>query len=263
MVACMTTTADTVSELRFSHPPVRRVDLTLTFKPRAHIQTSYLASLISSWSSNLPVVDELPPKPVEPSDRTVFLSERSKWPLPFMRFSSTSGDITIAFQGNLFEISWKFSPGQNERYPGFAHLTGQLKMRFSEFQEALEKAGVELEMTGSECRYTNEMEGLSSSDLAVGILTNWQGSPDVALPDDGYVGMRIHACPDEGIHKCTTWVAVDGSVREDATLTISVERSVGEEELDLAGLREAHDELIRVFLERTPTHLHEKWGRIQ
>lgn len=258
----MTTKADKVEELRFSQPPVRRVDLTLNFKPSAHIQASYLASLVSSWSRQLPVIEELPPKPVDRSDRTVFLSESSKWPLPLMRFSSASGDISIAFQGNLFEISWKFSPGQHETYPGFAHLMGELQTRFSSFQEALTDAGVELELTGSECQYTNEIEGLSSSDLAVGILTNWQGSLDVVLPDDGYVGMRIHACPDEAIHKCTTWVAVDGSVREDATLTISVERTVGKEEVELAGLREAHDELIRVFLDRTPIHLHERWGRI-
>ncbi|MGL5828617.1 MAG: hypothetical protein ACRC0L_03485, partial [Angustibacter sp.] len=123
-------------------------------------------------------------------------------------------------------------------------------------------ASIQIKLTGAECRYENVIADLTANQLAVGLLTNWQGTPGESLPAKGYVGVRIHACGDEKNHNCSSYVAADGDTDEESIFSISVRRLVNDgNELALGGLHEAHQELLALFLSYTSSAQHDAWGR--
>lgn len=252
------------SRLRFEHPPVREVHLTLSFRPDGHIQGSHVAPLRERWGSTLPLVQERPPTPSDDDSGPTFLGLSGRWPLPYTRYHSVDEDHAVGFQADRFEVSWSFFADGHERYPGFDRLVGVLQEKFDEFCEVLKDAGISLALTGSECRYKNEIDGLSGPDLAVGVLTGWTGRTWDKLPAGGYLGVRLHACPDEEKHRCSSLVGVDSDGDDVPSLTIIVTRSSdGDEDDKLAGLYDAHEELNGIFVKYTPEYLHRKWGRIE
>lgn len=255
--------SDLQESLRLVKPPVRLVRLTVRFDATGLLQASHVASLRGRWRNDYPEVLERVPTPSPASPSLMQMSgDSSAWPIAHTTYLSKDSGQEISFQGDFLEIAWTFSEGED--YPGFDVLANELSHRFGEFQEALyDEAGIQLTFTGSECRYENLMSGISAAELSVGLLTDWAGSPAAELPQNGYVGARIHACADEATHNCSSFIAADGDDDEDATLSIIVGRSVAEDEDEakLGGLHEAHAELISLFLKYTSETQRQKWGQ--
>ena len=251
-------------ELRFASPPVRMTRLILFFQPSGHVQASHISALRETWRSDYPEVIERPPQPdADGSPPFQLLDNSPAWPLPYTHYHSIDGERCIAFQEDRFEISWEFREGS--QYPGFDSLLAELKQKFSVFTKTLEhEADIDLEVTGSECRYENLIEGIDGPELAVGLLTDWTGNPSSRLPGTGYIGVRLHACAEEQTHHCSSLVAADCDTDEEPVLSITVKRAPESGSgVELGGIEDAHQELIEIFERYTSSKQHVQWGRIQ
>ncbi|WP_157508686.1 hypothetical protein [Luteipulveratus halotolerans] len=250
--------------LRFENPPVRRTNLALRYEATGHVQASHVAPLRSLWRDAYPNVDEQVPTPPSEGPQAIRLSGRgTTWPLARTTYSTSDGQRSIEFQGDEFGIAWEFS--EDSSYPGFEELVRELEERLADFEKTLrDEAGISLVITGAECRYENVIDGVDVAGLATGVLTGWTGTPGGHLPGAGYVGVRIHACADEDSHKCSSYLAVDGDVGDESIFSISVSRNVdSSEESTLGGMRDAHDELIELFVQYTSEEQREAWGRVE
>lgn len=166
---------------------------------------------------------------------------------------------SVAYQGDRFTVSWGFDEESGAPYPGFDSLFQTMQEEFGVFSDVLMRSDIKIGIVRSNCRYSNRIQGLSASQLAVGVLTRWKGQLDVADMDSDYVGVRLHS-DDDNRRNCASLVSVDAHVGQDPMLTISVTQSGETEKLN--GIAVAHDEVIDKFLSYTSPTQHESWGRI-
>lgn len=248
--------------VKFLKPPVRRVELTLFFDASDAVQGSHVAPLRQIWKEAYPIVAEHSPLPPdnEPTENISVLNENSHWPIPFTRYSSAVNRRSVAFQRDRFEVRWDFDEESGAPYPGFESLLSTMKQEFEVFTGVLSDSDLNLNITKAECRYVNQMQGITAAQLAVGVLTEWQGSPSSQIDDSNYVGVRLHSHSEgENDHSCSSLVAVDTKEDDDPTLSIFVTHVGGPD--DLGGIGHAHAELIKTFLRYTSEEQHRAWGR--
>lgn len=248
--------------VKFQKPPVRRVQLTVFFDTSDAVQGNHVAPLRRIWNDMYPIVTEHAPMPHddEPSENFSVLTENSHWPIPFTRYSSVADRRSVAFQRDRFEVRWDFDEESGAAYPGFESLRTTMQQEFDIFSAVLGDSDIVLSITKAECRYVNQMQGFTAAELAVGVLTDWRGSPGPEADDSDYVGVRIHSHSQEGVdHDCSSLVAVDMKEDSDPTLSIFVTHAGGPN--DLGGIAHAHAELISTFLRYTSEEQHLAWGR--
>jgi hypothetical protein len=254
-------------KVAFNTPPVRRVELTVYFKPIQGFQVSHLSSLREQWRVDYPNSAELPPvRPVNRGgEETKLLPIGSAWPLPYIVWSTEDEERAVGIQNDRFAISWGFSE-KSEQYPGFAALSAELERRLAELETVVKReTGVNLEILGSECGYLNELPEMPVGELLVGVATKWvvDGSAAPAIPAT-YSGIRMHLCNDPALKNCVLDMALD--LDDDGpflsiTSAFDLPEDAEGETLPLGGLRHAHDRLIETFLDFTSADMHEKWGR--
>ncbi len=250
--------AQMLASLTFAEPPVRSTQLSVMFEQSSHVLSAQLAPLHAKWMTQLPVIEESAPD-FEDIDIAGEDPSGNAWPLPSTKFVSADGTMSLTLQEGRLDLTWDKA---EDPYPGFEHLAAVLSERFTELGEALASAGVSIRLKSSRCVYQNQMEGLTGPELAAGILTNWTAPARPDLISKGYVGVRIHACADVEIHKCSSYVMVDGSSGDVPRFTISVKRRLKKDEDSiLGGLHEAHEELLELFLQFTSEDQQRDWGR--
>ena len=253
-------TADGGSAFTLERPPVTQVNLTVAFNAAPPIQGWHLADLYSTLRTRYLSVSESAPVPARNEDeRYEFLPAGGSWPIARTEFARTDGSLAV--QGDLIDVVWDFGHGEgSNKYVGFDSLVAEMGQVYGEFVEALSKNGVELEPRMAECRYVNDIVGLSGPELAVGVLTAWASVEPRPVAAPGYVGVRMHACASTE-HRCSSWVMVDADDDEPPKLTLRVNRRVSEADADaIEALREAHDELIELFRRHTSDALRKGWG---
>lgn len=246
--------------LRFDRPPVRRTRLSLRLSHERPLRISHISRLFDQWHEVYVTVEEGAPD-ADAMERMEWEPGASAWPLPAMRFINAAGTEAICVQNGRFDIEWTFPDATGEgSYPGYAVLENELSTRFEEFRNALRVHGFDVSLVGSECRYENPLVGYAPGEAAVGLLTGWTGGPAGHLPEQGYVGVRLHACADPERHSCTSYIALDGDTNEVPVLSISVIRDDEGGDAALGGLSEAHDELIDLFWSFTSSEQRNDWG---
>lgn len=257
-----TDTQNASDPVKFLKPPVRRVELTVYFEASDAVQGSHVAPLSRIWRETYPVVTEHPPLPPddEPSENISVLNANSHWPIPFTRYSSVVDRRSVAFQRDRFEVRWDFDEESGSPYPGFDSLLTTMQQEFGVFSGILAESDLSLHITKAECRYVNRIPGISAAQLAVGVLTDWQGSACAQADDSDYVGIRLHSRPGEkDDNNCSSLLAVDRKEDGDPALSIFVTHAGGPD--DLGGIANAHAELIATFLRYTSEEQHRMWGR--
>lgn len=250
--------AHELSRLAFREPPIRSSRLSVQFEQSSHVLSGQLAPLHAAWMTSLPIVEETAPD-FEDVDIAGEDPDGPTWPLPSTKFLSVDGSQSVTLQEGRLDLEWNRT---KEPYPGFDDLVGSLAERFEELLNAMDSAGIAIRPKSSSCLYRNEIEGISGSDLAVGVLTDWASASRLDLPAKGYVGVRIHACAEPENHHCSSYVMVDGDAGRTPQLTLSVKRRLTEgEQSPLGGLHEAHAELLQLFLKFTSDEQRDRWGR--
>jgi hypothetical protein len=253
-----------LDQVKFVKPPVRRVELTVFFTASGAVQASHVASLSQVWKDTYPKVTERPPTPPDddPSDQVSVLNQTSHWPIPFTTYSSAVERRSVAFQQDRFQVRWDFDEETGTPYPGFDSLLRTMRNEFEVFSGTLRENDLTLDVESSECRYVNHIAGVTAAELAVGVLTGWQGSAAPRVSDSGYVGIRLHeftATGEDAKHDCSSLVAVDAKEDGSPSLSIIVTHNGGQNEL--GGIVHAHAALIETFLKHTSDEQHRMWGR--
>lgn len=259
---------DRQARLRLQDPPVRATSLSIQFEQSAPLRASHVIRLHQLWSDQYAIVEDSSPDfemiSMENTSEEDFDREGTQpnWPIPAMRFTDADGSHSVHFQDSRFGVEWKHS---GLDYPGFEELFTKLTNRFNEFQEVLESTGIRIRVTRNSCRYENEMKKYEGPELAAGILTGWKAGPIAELQQNGYVGLRIHACTVPENQNCNSYVSVDASTGKTPILSIDVRRRVtvvDNSDSNLDGVRAAHDELIDLFLRYTNAEQRDDWGLI-
>jgi hypothetical protein len=259
------------SDVRFERPPVRKVTLTVYFELSTPLQVMHLSPLRQLWRSEFPETQELAPlAPLGGRHSEVeYVSPDSPWLFPQLVFSDSGSERQITIQSDRFSLTWAFqakaadqpSPGF---YPGYEELRKDLESRLGLFTKiAMAEADARFEYSAIECRYENQIEGYSGSELAVGVLTGWaERSSAVALIPLNYAGMRLHQCASEENQESAVLVGVDSEIDNLATMFIEVTKKVDEAQAPLEALDIAHDVLISTFLQTSSASQRENWGEI-
>ena len=259
------------TDVQFARPPVRRVVLTVFFRPVRNLKVTDLARLRESWREDYPVVNELAPQPPRAGDSDddfVLVPDESPWPFPHVRFASKTGDKGVGIQRDRFAIRWDFAPddsGEQPQYPGYNELRRELGRLFEFFVATVQQeTGSQIAPVASECRYKNVITGISAGDHLIGLYTNWKITSEAAAVDQAdYLGARIHFCASKDNDNCSILVGVDGEGSADGhKFFLEVETDPADEEAahNLGGLDRAHDQLIRYFLKSTSDDLRANWG---
>ncbi|WP_143553721.1 hypothetical protein [Serinicoccus sp. CNJ-927] len=222
---------------------------------------SDVAPLIDTWATDYGTLEEEVPDP-EAMERLRSKDTPRDWPMPAVRFVNQSGTEAIIVQNGRFDIEWTFASDTEgaSLYPGYDALESELQKRFDEYRDRVRIRGLDITPYGAECRYENPLPECSAAEAAVGVLTQWSGEPAVYLPENGYVGVRLHGCADPANNDCSSYIAVDGDPEAVPILSIVVEKMDADGTRPLGGLRQAHDELIDLFFQYTSSEQHEKWG---
>jgi hypothetical protein len=188
----------------------------------------------------------------------MFLGSEGVWPLPFTRYTTNNGDRSIAFQSDRFSIAWDFDP-DSPRYPGFDKLFDELNQKFAGLVSELSNAGITVNVRGSRCDYTNELDNIPPAAAAVGILTDWEAQPSRRVASASVVDLHMHPCDAQEEHGCNAAISVQS--RDAKTiLRLAAERSSDNDpDAELGGLQAAHDELVDLFLDFTTSNQRERW----
>lgn len=260
--------------LSFSAPPVKTTTLGIDFESSKYIQAMHIAKLHDKWESYYASVEEDVPNP--DLARSLSADGGPYWPIPVTKYVTKDENRIILFRNNRFEIQWRFARG--EEYPGFDALASELKSRLEDFCSVLwEAAEILVTLTGSDCRYENEMPGETGSSLALGVLTEWasENPHDELDAMRDYVGIRIRHGDDFSTGTCLAVISVDAESSEVIpTLSIDVGRLLLESEqfpgangesgvnsvVPLGGLMECHERLIELFIRYTNETQRSEWG---
>lgn len=255
---------DDVDQVRFVKPPLVNVALTVYFEPVPALQVTHLAPIRQAWRDRYPNAAELPPlRPLKRGgDEGDLLPVDSAWPFPYVMFTSEGEGQLIAIQNDRFVRSWSLDES-SDGYPGFDVLLDDLRMRLGEFRElVLDETGQDLVLVASECNYINALPEVSPEDFIVGFATRWRGSSNGSgFPSAHYAGLRIHIDDDDrpGLR-----ADLAADFDESPTLGLNARYRVQQEDdsdLDMAGLKIAHDKVLEMFLEFTSGQMQSEWGR--
>lgn len=239
-----------------THPPVKRVALTVRFQAEPGLQGWHLGEFFENVSDRYTTRQEIAPRPN--SDTFEFLEAMGRWPIPKTEFASAERSLSI--QGDELEVGWNFGNEGDKNYPGFNELLRELEQVLDKLIQSTTQYDIRISPTDAECYYVNEIEQVSPIELAVGVLTGWTEAGLGSHPPKGYVGVRLHGCGDTEEHQCSSLVMVDSSHDDTPILSLRVGRPLAEAEGAPAALREAHNELIELFQTYTPDHLRAQWG---
>lgn len=236
---------------------MKRVALTVNFAAEPRLQGWHLDEFFRSASDRYLAREEIAPRP--DSGAFEFLSPSGGWPIPKTQFASNERSLSV--QGDELEVVWNFGNEGEKKYPGFDSLMEELEQVITQLISSAQKHEVVITPHEVECFYINEIEGMSASELAVGVLTDWANVKPRPVPDEGYVGVRLHGCGDPEEHQCSSLVMVDSDDDDGGpTLSLRVGRPLAEDETAPEAMRQAHDELIALFRSHTPNWLRAQWG---
>ncbi|KRE42834.1 hypothetical protein ASG74_10725 [Knoellia sp. Soil729] len=171
---------------------------------------------------------------------------------------------SIFFQDDRFGVLWNFDPDLDAAsvYPGFERLCEELLARFGRFCDEVSSAGgSRLVVKVAECVYTNEIPEVAIDTYAFGILTGWNQDyiANPSLREGTMFSRHYHS---EGDKDRPVWVSATAE-GEDIGITLQlVTRSEAEGELSPeSGIKVAHDDLIRTFVEWTSEGMRQNWGQ--
>lgn len=256
----MTCMAVDSSRFRLERPPVKRVALTINFEAMPRLQGWHLGGFFDSIKDEYPTREETSPKPAYHATGYEFMQPGEGWPIP--RTELVGEDRALSIQGDELEVVWTFEASEEGReYPGFDSLMAGLKKVYELLESSVEDHGVSIVPKMVECYYTNEIDGVTASELAVGVLTDWR-APVAARPSlpQRYVGVRLHGCGKPEDHECSSLVMVDSTDDGPPRLAFSVSRDLEEGEPVGESLEQAHEELIALFRDYTSGEMRRKWG---
>lgn len=246
----------TDSRFHLERPPVKRVALTVTFQAEPRLQGWHLDDFFREVAGRYLSREEVAPRPDSAFE---FLGASGAWPIPKTQFSSNERSLSV--QGDELEVVWNFGDEGEKAYPGFDLLMEELEQVITQLVTSVRKHDVAITPHEVECFYINEIDGMSAAEYAVGVLTDWADVKPRRLPEEGYVGVRLHGCGNIEEHQCSSMVMVDSS-DDDGTpiLSLRVGRPLDEDESAEDAMRQAHDELITLFRAYTPDSLLAEWG---
>ncbi|RFA12181.1 hypothetical protein B7R22_17285 [Subtercola boreus] len=246
---------------------MQRVRMTFFFKELAALQVTSLSAFIDNLRSAMPDVSEEFPLPMR-DDATgvgVFVSSRTALPFPLISFRDPSTGRGIHFQADRFSLTWEFyGEGEEKRYPGFVDLREQFVIAYGKFCTAIgEQMGAIPDVTGAQCLYHNAISEIPGAGLALYLLT---GRDDLTarevIRNRTYAGARVRF-PLLGPIESKVSAGVDTPSDDESDLWIKVSSATPESDSSLRDpydlLDEAHDVLIRHFIQFTPEWLREQW----
>lgn len=251
---------DDATAFALERPPVRQVVLTLGFTASPPIQGWHLASFYNRMRDRYLSVEEVAPRPSESAELPYeILPADGGWPIPRSEFAAP--DRALALQGDQLEVQWNFGSPEQRKYVGFESLIEDLSAVYEDLVSVLAGHDIEVSPSRAECYYVNAIEEFSATELAVGVLTDWAAASPQAANNSGYVGVRMHSCPAEEKHNCSSLVMVDSQDDGHPNLSLRVRRQV-QEEPPLDAMNDAHEELIELFKRHTSDELRRGWGEI-
>lgn len=248
----------TNSRFHLEQPPVKRVALTVNFKAEPRLQGWHLDTFFHSLSSRYLSRQEVAPHPGDGHGAYEVLPSMGGWPIPKTEFAGDERSLSV--QGDELEVAWNFGDNDEKHYPGFDSLIEELEQVLKDLVGSVEEHGVSIAPHEVECLYVNEIDGLSAPDLAVGVLTDWADVQARVVPEEGYVGVRLHGCGNTEEHHCSSYVMVDSNDDGPPVLSFRVGRALDEDESAAKAMRQAHEELIGLFCSHTPDRLRAQWG---
>lgn len=250
--------------VRFEHPPVRVVELTIFFDQVSTRLTS-IAPLVSELQKQFPDVNEQfarePWKAEdEGADLATWLSDTdASFPFPWLTFSDRKGR-SISFQSDRFLIRWEF--GEDLPYPGYEQLKEALEHHYSLFQTHLDSSlGVAPVVRRASAEYENQVStdvAWSTAQQAFSPGRQFPSNPIEGLQGTSSGGLFHFANSDYIAH-----VDFAGfSQIDDGSLFLrSTAQSDEDEAIDwVNALDYAHERLIHCFVQLTTEEQKSDWG---
>lgn len=241
--------------------------MTLYFNEIDGLRVSGLSAFIEQLRLSYPEIQEQFPLAAvlkKDDDPGVFVSARTAMPFPFLSFSDPKTGQIVSFQSDRFSLTWNFgNESGDNHYPGYVSLRDQLATLFESFSVAVnDQSGETPVVVRSQCRYYNSVTELPGTGLALYLLT---GREDLtardALQSRTYAGARVRIQVETDGLSSKVSAGVDSPNDDETVLWFNV---VSESEQAERGgfdlLDGAHDELIKSFVQFTPTWLRDKWG---
>ncbi|GAA3104278.1 TIGR04255 family protein [Streptomyces goshikiensis] len=259
--------------LRFERPPVREVTLALMLEPISRLQTLDLASLRVEWRSEYPTLQEATPlAPWRSLDRddVEFVGSGVTWPMGLCSFSTESGDKSVKFQRDRFQITWTFGD-EAPAYPGFSALKGELLEKFAQYSKLTQEATGHIPIVRRvDAQYINFLPGISAQDAMAGVLSGWTSGGRFPFRNPDYCGFRIRYHESELNSRVAVLIGVDSAGEEEdsgkfsysSTLVLDAEGDVGEGGDYVGMLDGTHEVLTAAFLEVTSSAMRAGWGEI-
>lgn len=250
--------------VRFEHPPVRVVELTIFFDQVSTRLTS-IAPLVSQLQQQFPdVTEQFAREPWkaedEGADFTTWLSDAdASFPFPWLTFSDRKGR-SISFQSDRFLIRWEF--GDDLPYPGYEQLKEVLEHHYSLFQSHLDSS---LGVTPVARRARAEYENQVSSDVAWSTAQQ-AFSPGRQFPPNPITGLQGTSSGGLFHFSSSDYVThVDFaafSEVDDGSLSLrSTTKNGKDDAIDwVSALDCAHERLIHCFLQLSTDEQKSGWG---
>lgn len=257
-------------DVRFEHPPVRRVVQTIWFEPMKTLRTLDLAELRLAWSNEFPVLEELAPLPgfmAQGYDKIIGPEDR--WPVPACIFSSSDRDRQILVQADRISVSWNFNT-DDKPYPGFVALAGVLSKTLRDFVFTVKRnSNPSPSIKRAELEYINTLKDVDVMDAAEAVILDKKIEPSPIIRGDGSIQLIKHYCATEENLRVTTEVSVrevsasdehhEGAGAE-TELRIFGYASISEESNHDDRLVDLHQVILNRFLQLAGDGIRKSWG---
>jgi uncharacterized protein (TIGR04255 family) len=259
-------TGTAAQALRFDHPPVRSVSLTVYFEAVQGMLITSTGSIVEAIKSDFPIVVERfaeLPWVLEDDEDADF--EVPDLPFPYLSFDNGSGH-SVHFQDDRFRIQWAFTDGHG--YPGFNVLREQLSEHFTLFEKQVQVlTGQSPRISHVQVRYDNPVDAPVTLDVmlrAHGIDT-MSGTPLVlSNPITDAVFHGTIEFPSDRVKADVAIFASDGAGSASGRLRLlsraRLPKPLVGEWRDL--LDQAHENLIVSFGRLTSAEQKTRWGII-
>ncbi len=248
---------ENAASLHLAHPPVRSVALAIMFDATPQLQGWHLSEFFTSLEDNVLSKEEVAPIPADLHGQIEVLAGAPGWPIPRTRL--VSKDYSLAIQQDALEITWSFNGDTDDAsYIGFDSLKDKLEETIGSLIQSVATNHVSITPRDTQCTYVNHLSGITGVEASVGVLTKWSTSDPRITSDAQYIGARIRTNPLPGGQPAL--IMVDSQPNEPPKLTIRTQRHIGPNDSAISALCDAHDEVIRLFMEYTSSEQREKWG---
>jgi len=258
----------------FDAPPVVEVALGLQFSPLLSLRTIEMAALREHWRSRYPIVQEQPPLPAT-IESASGVSQVQFVVGPGIQsriwFLDEAQVELVQLQNDRLTVNWRQIVAGTE-YPHYAHVRSIFAQRLSDLVSFVDESQLgTLEVTQVEVTYINAIE---PADGKLGrlehALRTWEGPTVSTLGDlEQARTALVFSVLGFGRPPVRMYVAAEPAHRPTGDpvifLTLTV-RGAPEAETAQAALEfmdQAHDVVIKSFVELTPDEMQEKWGRRQ